>query len=281
MPDTPTAPGAANTGIGGIIGQILDLVQGAQGRDLNRGSTAANIADPFSGQRGQYQDSLSKILGLGMDRPGYTSTFAEKEFDPGTYAESPGYKWGLNQGLEGVNRAGNAMFGTTRAGNTAATLVDYATGAAQADYDKWRDDATKNRQIFNQEQDARRNADVQRNQLFDQRGNSIIDALLTASGAKTGNPAAAAQAYLGGFENQDKRLASGLSGGLIDNVLGLLGKGVGSINWASIFGNTQGANGITNSPGDGTQDNIDVGGGWNPGSPLPGYDLPPDFDWNN
>jgi hypothetical protein len=274
MADTP-APGFD---LGKFFTQLFDLSEGVRGAGQNRGSTAADIADPFRGQRGQYQDQLSKLLTPG-GAPGYSSSFAEKDFDPGTYHESPGYKFGLQQGLEGVNRAGNAMFGTTRAGNTALQLVDYATGAAQADYDKWRSDATQNRQIFNNEQDARRSADIQRNQLFDRKGESIIDQLLTASGAKTGSPAVAAEAYWKGFGQDKNSLASGGAG--MDQILNLLGmgggalfKGLGGINWSNIFGGpTQGDLGVT-SPGGGVDD-----GGLDLRPPdLPG---PADFDINN
>ena len=49
-------PNTTNVGgLGGFVGQILDLINGMNGQGTNRGNTAAGLADPFASQRPQYQ----------------------------------------------------------------------------------------------------------------------------------------------------------------------------------------------------------------------------------
>ena len=189
----PAPTSKANSPVGDLVSQILDLFHGAQGRDINRGNTAADIADPFRGQRGNYTDQLLELV---KNPPKY---------DGGVYHESPGYKFGLEQGLEGVNRAGNAMFGTTRSGNTAIELEKYATGFAQNDYDKWRTNNTQREDLFNRKQDQQRNN------------------LALLAGATTGSPAAASEQYMRGYANNNRTTAGGLSG--LDSLLNLAGQG--------------------------------------------------------
>ena len=118
-------------GIGDWLAQILDLVQGTQGRDLNRGSTAADIADPFRGQRGQYWGPLLDQL-LGQPENPHQTELNNLLTKPDSFTMDPGAQFAMGQGLQGVSRAGNAMFGSTRSGNTAtlsaadkAALVAY------------------------------------------------------------------------------------------------------------------------------------------------------------
>ncbi len=230
--------------IGELIASLLGLSDGARGAGQNRGATAADLADPFRGERGQYREPLSEML------------LNPKKYQTEKYMESPGYKWELDQGLEAVNRTGNSMFGTTRAGSTALNLVDYAAGAATRDFKDFRDDQTKKEAMFNQQQDA------------------IRDSLLLASGAKTGSPSDAAKAYLGGFRTDKNDIAGGLGG--IGDLLGLVGGPLVSMfsklfgaDWSKIFGGgdpTQGDMGIT--PGgsgidddDPTQGDVGIGDG--------------------
>lgn len=194
-------------GLGDWIAQILDLAQGAQGRDLNRGSTAADIADPFRGERGKYWDRLSTML-LGDSKSENQMDLEKLLREPGNFKMDPGAQFAMEQGLEGVARHGNAMFGTTRSGGTAIELEKYATGFAGEQY------SNRIQQLLGL------------TGLDNNRRSSTIDELMGVSGAKTGSPAAAADAYLGGFKNQDRRLGGGLSGNLLDDLFGgLLGGG--------------------------------------------------------
>ena len=120
-------------GLGDWLAQILDLGQGAQGRDLNRASTAADIADPFRGERGKFWPLLEGLLG------GTPPTQNQQQLnlllqEPGNFKMDPGAQFAMEQGLQGVARYGNSMFGTTRSGNTAVELDKYGTGFAGAEY---------------------------------------------------------------------------------------------------------------------------------------------------
>ena len=243
MPDN-TSTG----GYGGLIGSIVDLIRGMNGQGTNIGNTAAAMSDPFMKEREQYQKQLQGLM-----------------TDPSSFVMDPGTKFAMDQGLSGVARFGNAMFGTTRSGNTADTLNRDATGYASAAYNK------------------------------------RIDQLLTLSGATTGSPAAAGQQYVNGNKANDLNLASGLTS--IDKLLGLLtstggplaGLGSAAINAIKAAlgsgGGSLNADGTINwgSTGTGTGDL----GGW-PGDttgedftgpfvgpPDPGYDVgpsPPSID---
>jgi len=168
-------PNATNVGgVGGFVSQILDLINGMNGQGTNRGNTAAAMADPFASQRPGYQKDLLGLL-----------------TDPSSFKMDPGTIFARDQGLEGVARFGNAMFGTTRSGNTADTLNRDATGYASQAYNK------------------------------------RIDQLMTLSGATTGSPAAAAEQYIRGNQANDQNLASGLTG--INSIMDMLSKsGIGS-----------------------------------------------------
>lgn len=179
LPPGTTSPtsGDPNTtdvgGFGGIIAGILDLINGARGQGGHEGATAAALADPFAAQRGGYQKQL---LGLMTD--------------PSTFQMDPGAIFARDEGLQGVARAGNAMFGTTRSGNTAVELERYATGFGEQAYNK------------------------------------RIDQLMAMAGVNTGSPAAAADAYLKGNQINDQDLGSGLHS--IDSILNLLSRsGIG------------------------------------------------------
>jgi hypothetical protein len=225
-------PNTTNVGgIGGTIASILDLVNGFNGQGTNRGNTAAAMSDPFMGERAGYQKQL---LGLMTD--------------PSTFKMDPGAIFARDQGLEGVARYGNAMFGTTRSGNTADTLNRDATGYAAQQY------------------------------------NQRINQLMTLSGATTGSPAAAGGQYIRGNQANDQNLASGFTG--IDQILGMLSNsGVGSAAMSAIKaalgmgGGGLGGNFTTNP-------NAWGGGGWNgtgDGAPGLGGDAPgstgPQYDW--
>jgi len=174
-------PNTTNVGgLGGFVGQILDLINGMNGQGTNRGNTAAGLADPFASQRPQYQKELSGLL-----------------TDPSTFTMDPGTQYAANKGLEGVARFGNAMFGTTRSGNTADTLNRDATGYASQAY------------------------------------NQRINQLMTLSGANTGSPAAAAEQYIRGTQANDQTLASGLTG--VNSIMDMLSRsGVGNAAMSAI-----------------------------------------------
>ncbi len=195
----------------GLLG-MFDLSEGLRGAGENRGSTAADIADPFRMQRGQYQQPLADALS--GDRIGPRQLALAKLLgDPGSFEMDPGAQFAMQNGLEGVARHGNAMFGTTRSGNTAIELEKYATGFAGEQFGKRVDQLTRLTDLENNDR------------------NAYIEQLMGASGARTGSPAAAAQAYLDGFKTRDMNLAGGVNGlgGLLDGLFGGLGSLFGGL----------------------------------------------------
>jgi hypothetical protein len=148
---------------------------------------AAGLADPFASQRGQYQDLLKTAMGQ------YTDLLT----NPGSFSLNPGEQFAEKQGLEGVARHGNAMFGTTRAGGTAIGLDKYATGFAEQAYD------TRVKQFGDR-----------------------VNMLMNPAGVNAGSPAAAGLLLERGFDNQNKTTGSAVSG---------LGGGIGGI-LNSLFG---------------------------------------------
>ena len=79
------------------------------------GSSAAQAADPFAGERGAYQQDLRSLM---------TGSFKPTD---------PSYQWRFDQGMEGVNR-GAAASGLLRSGNRLAALQDYGQGQASGEY---------------------------------------------------------------------------------------------------------------------------------------------------
>jgi len=236
MADPIVTPGATG-GIAGDLSSIWDLVRGLQGHYTNIGNTAAGLADPFASQRPGYQKELLGLL-----------------TDPSSFKMDPGTIFARDQGLEGVARFGNSMFGTTRSGNTADTLNRDATGYASQAY------------------------------------NQRINQLMTLSGATTGSPAAASEQYVRGNQTNDQAIANGSRG--INDILGmLLGSGGSSLGGLMnlgkggidallklISGGGLGGN-FTTQPGapggggiNGTGDGIPGAGGDAPGSGGDQYD---------
>jgi hypothetical protein len=177
---TTTDPTTSPGGAGGFIAQIIDLIKGFKGGDKDNASQIADVADPFRQRRNQSQEMLFKLLG-----------------DPGSFSLDPGQQFALDTGLGGVARHGNAMFGTTRVGNTAVELNKFGTGFANQAY------------------------------------NDRIKQLMEMSGVSIGNPGAAAQAISDGFKNQDLSKASGFKG--LDALFAGLAPGIANL-FKSIFG---------------------------------------------
>lgn len=80
-------------------------------------TSAAAAADPFAGQRGQYQTQLNQMM-----QPG-------SSFNP----SDPSYSFSFNQGLTAMNRA-NAASGMGASGNALAGATAYGQNQAQTGY---------------------------------------------------------------------------------------------------------------------------------------------------
>lgn len=86
------------------------------GQALQYGDRAAQYADPFMGERKQYQNQLSNLMA-----------------NPGSFASSPTYQFAFNQGLEALNRR-SAASGKTGSGNYLADLMKYGQGMASQQF---------------------------------------------------------------------------------------------------------------------------------------------------
>jgi hypothetical protein len=167
------ALGAGQPTVGGTAAGIWDMIRGLNGTDLNNARTAANAADPFASQRGQYQTQLQGLL-----------------TNPNSFQMDPGTQFAENQALQAVSRHGNAMFGTTRSGNTAQALEQTAAGYGAQAY------------------------------------NQRITQLMQMSGANNMfGPSEAGRIMAGGYANQNASLAGGLQGGINGILSAILGKG--------------------------------------------------------
>ena len=80
------------------------------------GGEAAGAADPFAGQRWQYQDMLQKMM-----QPG------------GFTPQDPSYNWRFSQGQQALERSMGAS-GMLNSGNRLAALTDYGQGQASTEY---------------------------------------------------------------------------------------------------------------------------------------------------
>lgn len=92
------------------------LARSQAGQSRQVGARAADIADPFSSQRGQYQNQLNTLMQ-----------------NPGSFASSPTYQFAFNQGLDALNRRAAAT-GKTGSGNYLADLMKYGQGMASQQY---------------------------------------------------------------------------------------------------------------------------------------------------
>ncbi len=209
---------------------IAQLLGGAgnlatSGLDMRDAGRAAGMADPFSGERQAYQTQLRDYMGANSINPAAATQRSSSAYDmlqgllqnPGSLVNMPGYQFGLNQALEGVNRGAGAS-GMLNSGNRLAALQDRGEGYARG----WQN------QIFNQllgNVGAAGNVDAL-GLNAQQQGYNQLQHL---GGADTGSPTAAAQALLTGRSNQDTRIGQGI-GGLATGAAGLLN----SPAWAAI-----------------------------------------------
>lgn len=94
---------------GAVVGGVASAATSSLLSDSGGGggsSGAAAAADPFASQRKQYQDQLSALLS-----------------DPSSITKDPGYAFGLDQALKGVQGSAAAN-GMLNSGNTLAALQD-------------------------------------------------------------------------------------------------------------------------------------------------------------
>lgn len=156
--------GSLGQGIGGIM-DIWNTVSGSNRSDTNQ---AINIAYPNAPYAGDYASMLHTAM-----------------TNPGAYKMTPGAQFAMEQGLQGVARQGNSMFGTSRSGGTAIELDKYATGFAGQNYNNYIQQLTQ----LSQGNTAAANLFNQGNTKGDQNiagGLSAIDKLIQQATGQSG-----------------------------------------------------------------------------------------------
>lgn len=213
---------------------------------LDPGSLAAQIISFIQSQNGHDTNQANDVANVADpfrgQRQGYMDQLHGLLSDPSSFQIDPGTQYSINAGNDAITRAANAQ-GVSRGGSVISDIGKNVTGQSEADY------------------------------------NTRIQQLLTASGATTGSPAAAALAVQQGQANTNGGLAAGLSAlsPIAQQIIAALSKG----GLGSGTGGT--APGDPGEPGGGTGGNGEPGGpngplmtvGPNPGDP--GY-VPPPID---
>lgn len=117
------------------VGAAAAVYGVATAPDGSSGSPSS-MADPFAGERGQYQPMLSSLMnqGAGSDTSKAASSF-NAMLQPGYQFNSsdPSYAFRMDQGIAGVNR-GAAKSGLLDSGNRLTALNDYAQGTASTEF---------------------------------------------------------------------------------------------------------------------------------------------------
>lgn len=177
------------------------------------GGSPSVAADPFAGQREQYQTALQSLmqgnnggqdygafakqrqlaLGLGTSNPQQTQM--NQMLQPGGAAfipSDPSYQFRLSQGLEGVNR-GAAKSGMLDSGNRLAALQAFGQGMASTEYQsqfqRLQSAATTNAQLEQQQFGQLGQVDQTSQNLFQ----NNYARLAQLSGANSGSPGMAGQ----------------------------------------------------------------------------------------
>lgn len=101
---------AVAVGVGSAVAGAA--VSSALAPDSSSTSSAASAADPFAGQRAQYQTMLSNLIS-----------------NPSSITSQPGYQFQLQEGLNGVNGS-MASSGLLNSGNRATALEKYGSDYA-------------------------------------------------------------------------------------------------------------------------------------------------------
>lgn len=120
--------GSAGAGAALQNAAIAAAQQYKAGEKRALGQFEHNYFDPYSRAGDQGINMLAAALGL--RGPGGTAA-AQRAFRVG-----PGYRFALNQGLQGVDRGASAK-GLLGSGNAAMALNDYAQGVANQEYGNW------------------------------------------------------------------------------------------------------------------------------------------------
>lgn len=264
------------SGVAPIATGIYDLIRGHGDQGAYNGF--AQVADPFSSQRPQYQAMLQAFMADPANRAANNGNAAGVQSalgrmtslldDPSSLEKQPGYQWGLSQAMEGVNRGAGAS-GLLNSGNRLTALQDRGQGYAQG----WQ------QQIWN-ELLGNTNANINAGQLGLATQGQGFNQLGQLAGVNAGSPTAAAALMAQGRTATDNATGAGV-GGITTGLASILPQ-----LQRLLSGGTNGWGGAAPGGANGSWD-IDPGaisgGGANGGWDVSGFDtggFDPGADWN-
>jgi hypothetical protein len=201
--------------IGQLLGGVGNLA--TSGLDMRDASRASGLADPWAGNRPQYQTALNQYMGANTVNPAASTARSSDAYsqlqgllaNPQSLTKMPGYQFGLNQAMEAVNRGAGAS-GMLNSGNRLAALQDRGEGYAR-DWQK---------QMYN-ELLGNVGAATSVDQLGLGAQQQGYGQLANLAGVNAGSPQAAAAALLGGRQNQSNSIGAGI-GGIANSIGGWL-----------------------------------------------------------
>lgn len=129
-----------NRGAGALQSGQTSGISALQGGE-QRASDAYNGLDAAAGRYGSRATGASDLYASALGIGGADPTLAQNSFKAG-----PGYKFALEQGLEGITRGANSS-GMAAGGNQLRAAGEYATGAANQEYQKYLDNVFKQEQL--------------------------------------------------------------------------------------------------------------------------------------
>lgn len=135
-----------NTGYGGAVNNVtnygnsaLDFLTGNLNKATGAYGSLADLSSKFASTDDLYSSMMKNALGLGGPDGNTTATSA--------FQAGPGYKWQVDQALEGVARGANSL-GMGASGNTLTTLQDRGNQLANQEYQKWLDNMYRQQGLY-------------------------------------------------------------------------------------------------------------------------------------
>lgn len=101
-----------------IISSIAGPLLGSS-MDSGTAQTSAGLADPFAGQRPQYQGMLSSLMA-----------------NPSSVTKMPGYQFNFDQGMQALER-GQAASGKLGGGTASTEDIQYGQNYAMSSFNQW------------------------------------------------------------------------------------------------------------------------------------------------
>lgn len=200
--------------------------------DMQDAERAAGMADPWGPYRGRFAERMAGWMEDPANRPdisrsrGAVDRLTSLMDDPNQITSMPGYQYGLNQAMEGVNRGASAS-GMLGSGNRLMALQDRGERYARDWYSQTMQDLLGNV-----------NANVAVDTLGVNAQGQEFGRLDRVAGVGAGSPVAAAEAFIRGRERQQQSIGSGI-GGITNGIAGIANSPI----WSSLVRSISGGGG--------------------------------------